>query len=119
MGLGALAHTLVTSVRRRRVELGILKSVGFVRRQVAGTVVWQTSAILVASLVAGIPVGLAAGRWAWLVFADQLGFVPEAVVPMVGVLLTIPSALVIANVIAALPARAAARTKAAAILRAE
>jgi hypothetical protein len=69
--------------------------------------------------VIGLPLGLAAGRWLWTVFADQLGVVASARVPLVAALATVPAALVAANLLAALPARAAARTRAAIVLRAE
>ena len=39
----ALALTLVASVRRRRRELALLKTLGFVRRQLAAAVAWQSS----------------------------------------------------------------------------
>lgn len=119
MGAGALIHTLVSSVRRRRLELGVLKSIGFVRAQVAATVGWQTSVIVVAALALGVPAGIAGGRWAWLTFADQIGFVPVAVIPPLAIGLTVPVALLLANLIAAIPARSAAGTQPAVILRAE
>jgi hypothetical protein len=41
------------------------------------------------------------------------------VVPMVGVLIAIPASLALANLIAAIPGQAAARTQAATVLRSE
>jgi hypothetical protein len=38
-----LAFTLIASVRRRRRDLAVLKTLGFTRRQLAGTVAWQAS----------------------------------------------------------------------------
>jgi ABC-type lipoprotein release transport system permease subunit len=71
------------------------------------------------ALAVGIPLGAIAGRWGWRVFVNTLGFVPQPIVPMLAVLLTIPIALLLANAIASIPARAAARTQPAAALRAE
>src|SRR4029077_15034865 len=87
-GLGAatLAHTLVTSVRRRRRELAVLKTLGFVRRQVSFVVAWQTTTLVVLALAIGVPLGAALGRWAWTAYADDLGAVPSAQVPPVPVL---------------------------------
>src|SRR4029077_17355812 len=44
LAIGTVAHTLVTSVRRRRHDLAILKVVGFVRGQVRAAVAWQATA---------------------------------------------------------------------------
>ena len=60
----ALGHALVTSIRRRRRDLAVLKTLGFVRRQVSATVAWQATTLAVIALVLGVPLGIAAGRWA-------------------------------------------------------
>ena len=115
---GIIAHTLLTSVRRRRRELAILKTVGFVARQVRATVAWQATAIAGISLIVGLPLGLVLGRWAWTLFADQDAIAPVPVVSAL-TLLAFPAVLVLANAIAAIPARAAGRTKPADVLRTE
>jgi predicted lysophospholipase L1 biosynthesis ABC-type transport system permease subunit len=115
---GIIAHTLLTSVRRRRRELAILKTLGFVTRQVRATVMWQATAIAGLSLLVGVPLGILAGRWAWLLFAGQAAIVPAPVVSAL-TLLAFPAVLALANAIAAVPARAAARTQPAAVLRSE
>jgi predicted lysophospholipase L1 biosynthesis ABC-type transport system permease subunit len=115
---GIIAHTLLTSVRRRRRELAILKTLGFVARQVQSTVAWQATAIAGVSLIAGLPLGLLAGRWAWILLADQVAIVPAPVISPL-LLLAIPAVLVLANAIAAIPARSAARTQPAVVLRTE
>ena len=43
--VAALGLTLVASVRRRRRDFALLKTLGFTRRQLAGAVAWQSSAI--------------------------------------------------------------------------
>lgn len=116
---GTLAHTLLTAVRRRRRDLAILKTLGFVRGQVEAAVAWQATTLVAVALLFGLPVGLAAGRWAWRGFAGELGIVPQPVVPMVSVLLVVPAALLVANVLAALPGRSAAGTRPALVLRSE
>jgi hypothetical protein len=70
-------------------------------------------------LVVGIPLGIAVGRWLWIVFARGLSAVPDPVVPAVSVALAGVAALAVANLVAALPGRSAARTPAALLLRAE
>ncbi len=115
---GMIAHTLLMSVRRRRRDLAILKTIGFVARQVRATVAWQATALAGAGLIVGVPLGLLAGRWAWILFASQVAIVPAPVISPL-TLLAIPAVLVLANVIAAIPARAAGRTKPAEVLRTE
>jgi len=118
LACGTIAHTLLTSVRQRRRELAILKTLGFVTRQVGATVAWQATAIAGVGLVVGIPLGLIAGRWAWLLFAGQAAIVPVPVISPL-TLLAFPVVLALANLIAAIPARTAARTQPAIVLRAE
>jgi hypothetical protein len=114
-----LGLTLVASVRRRRRDFALLKTLGFTRGQLAGAVAWQSSVIAAAGLVIGVPVGIAFGRLLWLAFAHQLSAVPDAVVPAASIALTALAALVLANLVAAVPGRQAARTPAALLLRAE
>jgi putative ABC transport system permease protein len=118
LAIGTVTHTLVTSVRRRRQDLAILKVVGFVRGQIRAAVAWQATAIALAGLIVGLPLGAAAGRWAWLAFAGQFAIRPVPVLSPL-VLLAVPAVLLLANAAAALPGRAAARTRPAVTLRAE
>src|SRR5205814_5871453 len=116
---GTLAHTLASSTRRRRRDLAIFRTLGFLRRQVRQAVAWQATTIAAIALLIGLPIGVAAGRWAWRVFAAQLGVLPEPAVPLTTILIAIPAALALANLIAAAPGRAAARTQSATVLRTE
>jgi len=117
--IAALGLTLVASVRRRRRDFALLKTLGFIRRQLARAVAWQASVIAAVGLVIGVPLGIAAGRWLWLAFAHELSAVPNPVVPAASVTLATVGALILANLVAALPGRRAARTPAAEVLRAE
>ena len=118
LAAGTIAHTLVTSVHRRRRDLAILKAMGFVSRQVRATVAWQASAIAATGLVIGLPLGVAAGRWAWTLLARGFAIEPVPVISAF-VLLSVPAVLLMANLVAAVPARAAARTQPAVVLRTE
>jgi ABC-type lipoprotein release transport system permease subunit len=119
LAAATLAHLLVSSIRRRRRELAVLKTLGFVPGQVRAAVAWQATTLGVVAAVLGIPLGIAAGRWAWLAFTDQLGIVPETTVSLLVLLAMVPATLVVANLVALLPARAAARSKPALVLRSE
>jgi ABC-type antimicrobial peptide transport system permease subunit len=116
---GTLAHTLITSVRRRRRDLAVLRALGFVRRQVGMTVAWQATTIALISLVIGLPLGAILGRLGWRYFVNQLGYVPVTLISLFGILIAIPAVIALAILIASIPARAAARTEPALVLRAE
>jgi hypothetical protein len=115
----ALAHALVAGIRRRRRDLAILKTLGFTRAQVAATVAWQATTIVAVGVLIGLPLGVGVGRFAWRLFAEDLGVAPEAVVPIWLAVLVIPAAVLLANLIAVLPGWAAARVRPAAVLRTE
>ena len=83
------------------------------------TVAWQATTFVSVALLIGIPVGIGVGRVVWTAFANGLGTVPEPVTPSVRLLLTVAGAIVLANVIAAIPAVIAGRMRPAPALRAE
>lgn len=118
LAVSIVAHTLSTSVRRRRGDLAVLKVLGFTGLQVRLTVAWQSTLMAGASLLIGLPLGLALGRLAWLAFAHGFAIQPVPVVSPL-LLLAVPALLLLANLVAATPARAAARTRPAVALRAE
>jgi hypothetical protein len=116
--IAGLALTLAASVRRRRRDLALLKALGFTRRQLAAAVAWQATVIAVVGVVVGIPLGIVVGRQLWTLFARNINVVPDPTVPVLSVLLASFGALVLANLVAALPGRSAARTPTALVLRA-
>ena len=61
-GAATLAHLLVVSVSRRRRDVGLLKVLGFVNRQVVSTVSWQATTLALVGVVVGVPLGLVVGR---------------------------------------------------------
>jgi hypothetical protein len=115
----ALAHALVSSIRRRRRDVAVLKTLGFTRTQVMQMIGWQATTIAAVGLLAGVPLGLAVGRFTWNLLAQDLGVVPEPITPIGATALVVPAAIVLANLIAALPALTASRTQPALVLRAE
>jgi ABC-type lipoprotein release transport system permease subunit len=119
LALATLTHLLLSATRRKRRDLAVLKTLGFVRRQVRSAVGWQATTLIVIALVVGIPLGIATGRWIWTLFAENLGVVVEPQVPWLAIVLLVPIAIVIANLIARWPAGIAARTPAATVLRSE
>ena len=119
LAAATLAHTLITAIRRRRRDLAILKLLGFVPRQVRSAVAWQATTFVATALLIGLPIGIVVGRIVFAAFERQLGTLVEPVTPWVPILLIIPAAIALSNVIAALPAAIAGRMKPAPALRAE
>ena len=58
----AVVHALVSTVRMRRQDLAVLRTLGFERRQLGSTLVWQATTIGVVGLAVGVPLGLVVGR---------------------------------------------------------
>lgn len=115
----ALGLTLAASVRRRRRDLALLKTLGFTGGQLSAAVAWQATVTAVIGAVVGVPLGIILGRQLWTLFAENLNAVPYPTVPALSVVLVAAGALVFANFVAALPGRSAARTPTALVLRAE
>lgn len=118
VGAATLAHLLVVSVARRGREIGLLKVLGFVNRQVIAVVAWQATTIALFGVIIGVPVGLAAGKAVWNAFANNLGAVPVSVVPVWVIGALIAGVFVVANLLAVGPALLATRSKSATLLRA-
>ena len=119
IGALSLTHAIASAIRRRRRDLAILKTIGFVRGQVRRAVAWQSSTLIVVAVAIGIPVGVIGGRALWNLIAGSIGVVPSPRVPALTVALLAPAALILANAIATFPARAAAHTSPALVLRTE
>ena len=115
----ALGITLVTSVRRRRHDLAILKTLGFTRGQLATAVAVQASVAAVIGCAIGIPAGIALGRVLWNLFADEISAVPAPTVPGGSIVVIGVLALALAILVAMIPGRLAARTPTSQLLRAE
>ena len=70
-------------------------------------------------MIVGVPLGIVVGRALWDQFADALHVVPEPTVPALTIALIAIGALVLANLVAAIPGLQAARTQTAVLLHAE
>jgi hypothetical protein len=119
IGLVTVGNTLITSVRRRRRDLATLKTIGFLRRQVAAVIGWQTTSILVVALIIGLPLGIAGGRWAWQLVAASINSRSPALVPSAAIGIVAPVALLAGLALSAWPAWSAAQVKPAVAMRRE
>jgi predicted lysophospholipase L1 biosynthesis ABC-type transport system permease subunit len=119
LGVTTVGNTLVASVRQRRRDLAILKTIGFVRRQVAAVVAWQATSFCLVALLVGLPLGVAGGRWAWNLVVSGIGSASPPVVPTTAIAIVVPAALLVANAVAAWPGWAAAQVAPALVMRSE
>jgi hypothetical protein len=119
LGAGTVAHALLSTVRRRRHELGVLKAIGFVRSDTRQTVVWQAVVFGAIALGIGIPLGLIGGRAAWHLAAVQLGIPSHPVVTVSLVVGLVAAVAAVLFLILILPARRAGRIRPAELLRRE
>ena len=78
LGLAVLGQFIVVSGRRRRRDFAIMKALGLTGRQVRMITAWQVSTVTGLALAAGIPLGAAAGRWTWELFAGALASRPTS-----------------------------------------
>ncbi len=119
LAISALGHVLVTSIRRRRHDFAVLRSVGFTRGMTATVVGSQSTSVGLVGLILGVPMGLVLGRLAWTWVTNAVPLVYVSPVALAALVVTIPATLLVANLIAALPGRRAARLTAAEVLRTE
>ena len=119
LAAATLMHVVVTSVRRRARDLAMFKTLGFTRRQLVMTVAWSATTVVLVGLFVGLPVGIATGRWLWIVRAGDLGVVVAPRVPILAVALVAVGALLVANAVGLLPGRRVARSRPAEVLGAE
>jgi ABC-type antimicrobial peptide transport system permease subunit len=114
-----LGMTLLASVRRRRRDLALLKTLGFTKRQLSGVLAAQATVTVALGALVGVPLGIVSGRYLWDLFAGEIHAVPSPTVSALAVVLITLGALVLGNLVALIPGRIAARTPVALLLRAD
>src|ERR1700749_2296302 len=119
LAIGAVGHALSIAVRRRRHELAVLRALGLTRRQSRLVISTQATLLAMIGLAFGIPLGFALGRVLWHAAADITPLAYNPPWAALALLLIAPLALLAANLLAAWPARRAARLRTAHILRTE
>lgn len=121
LAAAALAHALMSAIRRRRRDIGVVQALGFTRSQVSAAVAWQATGVGLLAAAIGIAVGIVGGRWGWSLIERRLGVVSPTHIPgpVVAALAAVVGAPVFANLIALIPAVRAARTNIAVALRAD
>ena len=94
-----------------------MKALGFVNGQVVAAVAWQATTLALIGVVIGIPLGIVLGQLVWSAFATNLGVIPISVVQIWLIAALAAGVLVVANLLAVVPALAATRSKAGQLLR--
>jgi len=106
----SLGHQLLVAVRRRRRDLAVLRALGASRRSVTGVVHVQATIVTATVLLVAVPLGIAAGFGVYRPFVDRLGTRTDLEGPGWWAFLAVAALLVLANLVAGVPARRARRT---------
>jgi FtsX-like permease family len=118
LAAATLVLTLISSAHRRRGDLAVLKALGYRPLQLRAVVACQSMAMAAIGLAVGVPLGVAVGRWLWLVVAEHLGTIPQTVIPGWELAAMAAGVLILALAAATWPGRMAARTPVATALHA-
>jgi len=119
LGIAAVGHALLMTVRRRRHDLAVLRAIGLRPRQSAAAVFWQAMTVAIVVLAIGIPLGIIIGRVSWRWVADSTPLLYAPPLAALAILIAIPAAIALANALAAYPASRAAGVRPAEVLRTE
>lgn len=112
-----LSHALIVTVRRNRRELAVCRALGFTPGQVYGSVATLATIMGLVAAVAGALLGTVGARWGWRILAAGFGVHSGPVLPGWVVLVSAMTVVVVANLAAAAPGRAAARITPSAVLK--
>ena len=80
---------------------------------------WHATLFTLFCVAVGIPLGVITGRLVWIAFAQNMGAIDTAVVPLAALGVAALIIVALANVAAAIPARRARRVRPAQLLRTE
>jgi putative ABC transport system permease protein len=115
----AFLLTVLATIRARRRDLAILRTLGLTTPQIRKTVIAQTLITVFAALIVGVPLGILVGRVTWIRFAGDIGLITTPTVPILLVVVIIAAAGVTCGAFALIPAAVATRTPAAGVLHTE
>jgi predicted lysophospholipase L1 biosynthesis ABC-type transport system permease subunit len=119
LGVASLCNVLLTTVRRRRVQLATLRSLGLTSQQIVSCMVCQAATITALGLLIGLPLGILAGRTSWFVVANPIGVATDSSRSIVAVFAVALAALLCAALVALGPGWRATRLRPAQALRVE
>jgi predicted lysophospholipase L1 biosynthesis ABC-type transport system permease subunit len=102
--LAALAHAMRSGAERQVTDFATLRAIGMTRPQLWRCLLAESVALTAAALLAGVPLGIAAGRLVWSSVARSIEIVPEPWLPAAAL-----AALVVGSLIASALAAAVGR----------
>jgi predicted lysophospholipase L1 biosynthesis ABC-type transport system permease subunit len=115
----AVAHALLSSVRRRGRELAVLRVIGLSRAQVRTILASQATTYAIVGGLIGIPLGILVGQWVWGAVAENLGVSTDAQLPIIAFVVIGLAVLVVTNSVGAFAAWRALRVRPAEALAVE
>jgi ABC-type lipoprotein release transport system permease subunit len=119
LALAGVGHALVTAARRRSRDLAILRALGFRPGQASTAIHAHAGVVSIIGLLAGIALGLVAGRAAWALLATDVGIQGGYLVRAGVVAVVLLLVLAVMQVVAVVPAHRAAHVRPVEALRAE
>ena len=108
-GLAGLANTLAMSVVQRYREIGVLRAVGTLRRQVAAMVVVESATLVLVALVLSLPLGVLLSAVTVGNISSALGFSVTFAFPWIALPVLAAIAVIVGLLAAIAPARRAGR----------
>jgi putative ABC transport system permease protein len=106
----AIMNTLTMNVMERTQEIGMLRSIGMVRRQVVLMILAEAGVVGVMGGVIGLLFGIVLGRIFLLSMTAMSGYKIQFVLPLSQAMLGLVLAVIVAHLAALLPARRASST---------
>lgn len=103
----SLSHQLITSARRRRRDLAVLRALGADRSWVTRVLHWQVTVVAATVVALAIPLGIAGGRLVYQAYIDRIGARSDLSVPYALLAVLVVGLLVIGNLATVVPARRA------------
>jgi putative ABC transport system permease protein len=107
-GSSALVHALAVGVRRRGVDLGVLRVLGATAGETGQVLHWMALCVATTGLVVGVPAGLIGGSIVWRRIASDNNVVADVALPAAAVGLVVLATLIL-GVLVAVPAGRRAR----------
>jgi hypothetical protein len=119
LALLTVGHVMLTSMRSRRRDLAILRSLGADRSWITRAVHWQATVLTVLPVLVGIPLGIVIGRLVFVAFADSMGAVDDAAIPLLSIAVGAIAVVALANGVAAMVSQRTRRREPALLLQSE
>ena len=119
LAAATVIHALIIISRGSRRDMTMLRVFGATASRARSTMFWLATALTLPALVLGAIVGLVGGRWGWQQIAEERALDQAPTYAPLAIVLVIVGGVIVANLVAWLPARRATSGTPGAVLRAE